>query len=121
MSFMTRTKLDQIHAVADVCVLSRARSARVVNTLIELIKNALERGEEVSIRRFGKFRVCDRNGLKPRSSAQPFDIPADARRIVVFRSSPVLDERINDGVPQEPEASRYAFGMSIGDRIPSGG
>ena len=96
---MARTKLDQIHAVADSCALSRTRSAQVVNTLVELIKNALERGEEVSIRRFGKFRVCNRNGLKTRSSAQSFDMPADARRIVAFRSSPVLDEKINDGVP----------------------
>jgi integration host factor subunit alpha len=92
---MTQTKLDQIHAVAEACVLSRSRSAQVVNTLIELIKNALERGEEVSIRRFGKFRVRDRNGLKHRKNAQSFHMPAGARRIVVFRSSPALDAKIN--------------------------
>ena len=129
---MARTKLDQIHAVADACVLSRNRSAQVVNTLIELIKNTLERGEEVSIRRFGKFRVCDRNGLKPRSSAQPFDMPADARRIVVFRSSPVLDEKINDGAPKNGRPShrnenhraptlKSAHGIPSGNPISSGG
>jgi len=121
MVSMTRTKLDQIHAVANACVLSRTRSSQVVNTLIELIKGALERGEEVSIRRFGKFLVCDRNGLKPRSSAQSFDVPADARRIVVFRSSPALDERINDGVPQKPEAPGFGPWISTGHRISSGG
>ncbi|MCF8063197.1 MAG: HU family DNA-binding protein [Deltaproteobacteria bacterium] len=92
---MTRTKSDHILSVAGSCALSRSRSAQVVNTLIELIKRALERGEEVSIRRFGKFRVCDRNGLKPRTNGQEYFMPAGARRIVIFRSSPALDERIN--------------------------
>jgi integration host factor subunit alpha len=92
---MTRTKLDHVQSVAEHCLLSRSRSAQVVNTLIELIKSALERGEEVSIRRFGKFRVCNRNGLKPRPGGQKYDLPAGARRVVTFRSSPVLDDRLN--------------------------
>ena len=91
---MTRTKLDHIQAVSEACLLSKSHSAQVVNSLIEIIKSTLERGEEVSIRRFGKFRVCSRNGLRSRTGKE-YDLPAGVRRIVTFRSSPTLDERLN--------------------------
>ncbi len=92
---MTRTKVAHVRSVARRCVLSKARSAEIVDTLLEIMKQALEQGDEVTVRGFGKFRVCGRNGLKPRSPGTAFFLPSGARRVVTFRCSPVLEKRIN--------------------------
>lgn len=92
---MTRTKAAHTRSVARRCVLSKARSAEIVDTLLEIMKQALEQGDAVTVRGFGAFRVCGRNGWKLRRTGTASFLPSGVRRIVTFRCSPVLEKRIN--------------------------
>ncbi len=75
--------------------LNRSRSREAVNGLFEIIKETLEKGETVLIAGFGKFKVrfkWARNGRNPQTG-EP--IILRSRRIVTFRCSPKLKEKIN--------------------------
>jgi len=91
---MTLTKTDNILAVARTG-LSKKQSSRAVNTLLEIIKHSLEQGEDVVIRGFGKFRVCEGKGFNTRISGHQCFVPPGSKRIVVFRCSPALGSKIN--------------------------
>ncbi|RUM89330.1 MAG: integration host factor subunit alpha [Thermodesulfatator sp.] len=63
---------------------------RLVEVLLEEIKTALERGEEVKIVHFGSFRVHyrkPRRGVNPRTG-EPMIIPG--AKTVLFRAAPTL-------------------------------
>ena len=103
---MTFTKADPIHSVSETG-LSRCRSTQVVNTLVEIMKQTLERGEEIVIRGFGKFRVCQASGLHARSGRNRTFLPPGAKRVVIFRCSPVLGLKISrDTVPDRVHRNR---------------
>ena len=53
----TLTKANIIDAVAEINCYTREKSIETVEAVLELIKRALESGEEVLISGFGKFRV----------------------------------------------------------------
>ena len=75
--------------------LSRKRSAEIVDSLFEIIKSALTRGEDVRISGFGKFQVkfkWARSGRNPQTGER---IILRSRRVVTFSASPKLRERIN--------------------------
>jgi integration host factor subunit alpha len=79
----------------DCLFLGRRRASAIVDTLFETIKGALARGEDVSISRFGKFQVrfkWARRGRNPQTGEM---IILKSRRIVTFRPSTKLKEKMN--------------------------
>ena len=74
--------------------LSREESISTIEALLEIIKHTLESAENLLISGFGKFIVK----LRKPSSRNPCtgnDLILDARRIVTFRCSKNLREKIN--------------------------
>jgi integration host factor subunit alpha len=67
----------------------------VVDTVFELIKKALESGENVLISGFGKFSVRAKAPRKGRNPATGEDLTLEPRRVITFKSSPVMRNRIN--------------------------
>ena len=81
-------------------LLSRRQASQVVDSIIEIIKTTLEKGEHVLISGFGKFHVkfkWARKGRNPRTGEEIF---LKSRRIVAFQSSSKLREKINKN-PEE--------------------
>ncbi|MDD3582136.1 MAG: integration host factor subunit alpha [Desulfobacca sp.] len=74
---------------------TRKEAARLVETIFDLIKLALEHGEDVLISGFGKFFVRDKDRRRGRNPQTNEDLMLDARRVVVFRCSGVLKDKIN--------------------------
>jgi integration host factor subunit alpha len=72
------------------------KSAEMLETLLELIKSNLEKGEDVLISGFGKFCVKAKNQRRGRNPATGEDMLLDQRRVVTFRCSHLLREKIND-------------------------
>jgi integration host factor subunit alpha len=72
---------------------SQARSA--IEALFEIIKQNLERGEEVLISGFGKFCVKGKNPRKGRNPITGEGLMLNSRRVVTFRCSPVLKDGLN--------------------------
>ena len=80
----------------DYLMFPKKRSAAIVDSLFEIIKGSLVRGENVLISNFGKFQVkfkWARNGRNPQTGKA---IILDSRRVVSFRVSPVLKEKIRE-------------------------
>ena len=63
--------------------------------MFELIKRSLETGEDVLISNFGKFCVKEKGGRRGRNPATGQDMMMAPRKVVTFRSSGKLREKIN--------------------------
>ena len=94
----TVTRRDLTEAVCGEAGIVRRDAAELVDGFIEAIVERLSAGEEVKISSFGSFTVRDkglRMGRNPKTGEPAAILP---RRIVVFRPSAKLKERINKGV-----------------------
>ena len=67
----------------------------VVESLLEIIKRSLESGEDIMISGFGKFFVKEKKKRRGRNPQTGEDMDLDARRVVMFRCSGVLKDKIN--------------------------
>jgi integration host factor subunit alpha len=92
---MTLTKEDIIKSIYNQCGLSKTKSDKVVEAILETMKGTLESGEDVMLTRFGKFSVRKKNARRGRDPATGNDLMLEARRVVTFRSSPVLRAKMN--------------------------
>lgn len=98
MSEATVTRAQLSEAVYQEVGLSRNESADLVETVLEEIAEALERGEMVKISSFGSFAVRrkgERIGRNPKTGQE---VPILPRKVLVFRASNVLKHRINETV-----------------------
>jgi integration host factor subunit alpha len=93
---MTLIKEHLIRSIYDNVGLSKSKSSTAVESIFELIKNSLASGEEVLISGFGKFCVKNKGERRGRNPSTGQDMVLEARRIVSFRCSPVLKDRIVD-------------------------
>ncbi len=92
---MTLTKDHIINTIHDQIDLTKNRSAQLVESIWEIMKGTLENGEDMLISGFGKFCVKDkreRRGLNPQTGE---DLMLGSRRVVIFKCSKVLREKIN--------------------------
>ncbi len=62
---------------------------------LKIIKQSLESGEDVMISGFGKFQVKDKRQRRGRNPSTGEDIILSPRRVVTFKSSGKLRNRIN--------------------------
>jgi len=69
----------------------------VVDSLLEIIKQTLENGEDILISGFGKFCVKEKRKRRGRNPATEEDLMLDARRVVTFRCSGLLKDKLNTG------------------------
>jgi integration host factor subunit alpha len=92
---MTLVKENLIQSLCDHAGLSKQQSKALVHTTFELIKKALESGDNVLISGFGRFSARKKAPRKGRNPATGRDLVLDARRVVMFKCSPVLRDKIN--------------------------
>jgi len=92
---MTLTKADIIDAVHSNLGHSKAQSAELVESLLEIIKQTLANGEDVLISGFGKFCVHDKKERRGRNPQTGKDMTLRSRRVVTFKCSGVLRNKIS--------------------------
>lgn len=93
---MALTKADIIEAVQLVIGFTRHQSTELVEDLIETIKSKLASGEDVLVSGFGKFCIQEKVERRGRNPATGEDLMLRPRRVVTFKCSGTLWERIND-------------------------
>jgi len=91
----TLTKAKIIDTVAESNGYTRKKSIETVETVLELIKRSLESGEDVLISGFGKFCVRNKRVRQGRNPATGQDMVLRRRKVVTFRCSEVLREKLN--------------------------
>jgi integration host factor subunit alpha len=92
---MTLTKSHLINAIAEQNGFTQKKSSETVKTILELIKSELASGDDVLISGFGKFCVKEKRERKGRNPATGKDMMLEPRRVVTFRCSRKLRERVN--------------------------
>ena len=93
----TLTRAGLAERMHDQVGLSRAESSRLIDRMLGLITGELTGGEDVKLSGFGSFFVrqkSERVGRNPRTKEE---VPIAARRVVTFRASAALRDRIADG------------------------
>ena len=75
--------------------LQKNESIVIIDSLLEIIKRTLESGEDILITGFGKFTVKKKKTRTGRNPQTEKPLQLDARKVVIFRCSAVLREKIN--------------------------
>lgn len=93
---MAVTKDDIVARIHEVGF-SKKQAVDLVETLIEIIKANLEKGDDVLISGFGKFCVKAKNQRRGRNPATGQDLMLRERRVITFKCSGKLRNKINSG------------------------
>ena len=93
----TLTKAGIVESVHDQLGFQKNESTEIIEILIEIIKESLELGEDVMISGFGKFQVKDKRKRRGRNPATGEDLTLSPRRVITFKCSGTLRDRINNG------------------------
>ncbi|MEM0898391.1 MAG: integration host factor subunit alpha [Pseudomonadota bacterium] len=97
MAGKTLTRADLAEAVYLKVGLSRSESAELVEMIIDEICEAVVRGETVKLSSFATFNVrskAERVGRNPKTGVE---VPITPRRVISFKASNVLKQRVLDG------------------------
>lgn len=105
MAQTTVTRAHLSEAVYEEVGLSRNESADLVETVLEEISGALSRGDMVKISSFGSFGVRQKGQRIGRNPKTGEEVPILPRRVLVFRASHVLKDRINQGLNSQKGAA----------------
>jgi integration host factor subunit alpha len=92
---MTLTKDHLVNSLYNNLDIPKSKSASIIETLLQKIKKTLENKEDVLISGFGKFCVKEKKDRRGRNPATGEDLTLEARRVVVFKCSGVLREKVN--------------------------
>ncbi len=92
---MTLTKAQIIDEISTRNGFTKKKSVETVETFLEIMKQTLESGEDVLISGFGKFSVKEKSERKGRNPATGGDMMLAPRKIVTFKCSGKLRDRIN--------------------------
>ncbi len=92
---MALTKNDIVTKVHEMGF-TKKKSIDVIESLLEIIKSELEDGEDVLISGFGKFCVKEKKKRRGRNPATGEDLILRKRKVVTFKCSGKLRQKIND-------------------------
>ncbi len=95
MSKNTLTRAHLAEALYQQVGLSRNESADHVEAVLGEIADRLVAGETVKISSFGSLQVRQKNGRVGRNPKTGEEVPIDPRRVLVFRPSQVLKDRVS--------------------------
>jgi integration host factor subunit alpha len=96
MGGRTVTRADLCEAVYQKVGLSRTESADLVEMVLDEISDCLVRGESVKLSSFGSFLVRSKGERIGRNPKTGEEVPISPRRVMVFKPSNVLKQRINE-------------------------
>jgi integration host factor subunit alpha len=90
----TLTRADLAERLNEEIGLSRAESARIVESILDKMSEALADGENVKISGFGSFLLRDKAERVGRNPKTGVVVPISSRRVLTFRASQSLRERV---------------------------
>jgi integration host factor subunit alpha len=91
-------KLTRAALVDHICKandMNRKQAVEAVESILEIMKSSLEKGDDVLLSGFGKFKVRDKRPRKGRNPKTGEEMIIGARKVVTFKSSGKLRERVN--------------------------
>lgn len=113
----TLTRADLSEAVYAQVGLSRNESSDLVEQVLDEMMSALTEGDNVKISSFGSFSVKEKGERIGRNPKTGVEVPISPRKVLVFRASHVLKDKINKATQalNNPEPSSDSpFGSNDG-------
>jgi integration host factor subunit alpha len=95
---MTLTKAEIVEEIRTKSRLTKKQYSETVETLLEIMKETLASGEDVLISGLGKFCVKEKTERNGRNPATGEDMMLTPRKVVTFKCSGKLRERVNGKV-----------------------
>ena len=92
---MSLTKAAIVEKVYTEVGFPRNQSVEIVESLLEIIKSSLASGDDLLVSGFGKFTVRDKQERKGRNPATGEDLMLKPRRVVTFKWSGTLRDKVN--------------------------
>ena len=100
----TLTRADLAEAVFQKVGLPRNESAEIVELVLREIVASLERGQTVKLSSFGSFGIRDKGQRVGRNPKTGQEVPITPRRVLVFRASNIMKQRINETLSRRKAA-----------------
>ncbi|MBN1548032.1 MAG: integration host factor subunit alpha [Syntrophaceae bacterium] len=94
---MSMTKIEIVESIYDKIGIPKKDCVRIVESLFDIIKDDLYKGNNVMISGFGKWTVKAKKARKGRNPQTEADLTIDARKVVTFKPSNVLRDAVNSG------------------------
>lgn len=94
----TVTRQDLAESVYREIGLSRSESSTLVESVIDHVAAALAKGEHVKLAGFGTFSLRDKRERIGRNPKTGEEVPITSRRVLVFKPSQVLRERVDSAL-----------------------
>ena len=91
---MALTKADLANRLFEEVGLNKREAKEFVDAYFEVVRAALENGENVKLSGFGNFQLRDKNERPGRNPKTGEEIPISARRVVTFRPGQKLRSRV---------------------------
>ncbi len=89
------TKIDIIQNVYDKLGFSKKDAAKIVESVFDIMKEELEKGEKIKISGFGNFVVKEKKARRGRNPQTGSEIEISPRKVLTFKSSQVLRKALN--------------------------
>jgi integration host factor subunit alpha len=104
MSGKTLTRADLAEAVFQKVGLPRNESAEIVELVLREIVASLERGQTVKLSSFRSFGIRNKGQRIGRNPKTGQEVPITPRRVLVFRASNIMKQRINETLSRRKAA-----------------
>jgi len=98
MSGKTLTRADLAETVVQKVGLPRNESQDLVELVIKVLSERLAEGEAVKLSSFGSFNIREKGERVGRNPKTGQEVPITPRRVLVFRPSNIMKDRINTGL-----------------------
>ena len=97
MGGKTLTRADLAEAVVQKVGLPRNESQELVELILQEISTSLAAGRAVKLSSFGSFGIRQKGERMGRNPKTGDEVPITPRKVLVFRPSNIMKERINQG------------------------
>ncbi len=105
MGSKTLTRADLAEALVTKVGLPRNESQELVELVLREISDSLANGEPVKLSSFGSFGIREKGQRVGRNPKTGEEVPIMPRRVLVFRPSNIMKERINASLSQRRTAA----------------
>ncbi len=89
------TKAEMISTLAEKNELTKVQTERVFNSIFDMFKDELAKGNDVAISGFGSFKVSKRAAREGRNPQTNEKIKIPARKAVTFKAGSALKDIVN--------------------------
>ena len=111
------TKIDIIQDVYEKLGFSKKDSAQIVESVFEIMKDSLARGEKIKISGFGNFSIKEKKSRRGRNPQTGDEIEISARKVLTFKSSGKFNFAANSKIIKASLVKSLVWCLVLGQEI----